>query len=219
MKKKTAILLLSTMLALSACGNNNQNSTPENTVESSTEESSTGTQESSSSDSDVSNLDALDALGQVEVDEGLFDVELKIPAEYVGEQTQADLDALAKEHGFKSIILNEDGSATYTMTKKQHKELLQEYQNQINGTLDEMVGSEDYPNFTKIETNDNFTEFTITTKSTELDLAESFSVIAFYMYGGMYSIFSGEEVDNVSVTFVNEETGEVISTSNSKDMQ
>lgn len=215
MKKKAAILLLSTMLALSACGNGDQSEALRNTSNANTTENSAGTQESSSTNSDISELDAL---GQIEVDEGLFNVELTIPSDYVGEQTQADLDALAEEYGFKSIVLNADGSATYTMTKKQHKELLEEIYNQINDNLSEMIGSENYPNFTKIETNRNFTEFTITTKSTELDLSESFSVIAFYMYGGMYSVFSGEKVDNVSVTFVNEESGEVISTSNSKDM-
>lgn len=215
MKKRAVILLLSTVLALSACGNSDQGEALGYSGNANTTENSTGTQESSSTNSDISELDAL---GQIEVDEGIFNVELTIPSDYVGEQTQADLDALAEEYGFKSIVLNEDGSATYTMTKKQHKELLEEIYNQIDDNLNEMVGSENYPNFTKIETNHNFTEFTITTKSTELDLSESFSVIAFYMYGGMYSVFSGEEVDNVSVTFVNEESGEVISTSNSKDM-
>lgn len=217
MKKKAVILLLSTMLFLSSCGNNNaQGKTLENTEEQSTQENTTEKDESSSSDSSMNDLDAL---GQVEVDEGLFDVELTIPAEYVGEQTQDDLDAIAEEHGFKSIVLNADGSATYIMTKKQHSEFLQELRDQMNSTLDEMIGSQEYPNFTKIEANDSFTEFTITTKSTELDLTESFSALAFYIYGGMYGVFSGEDVDNVSVTFINEATGEVISTSNSKDMQ
>lgn len=214
MKKKAVILLLSTMLALSACGNNsNQESTSGQTSPTSVETNLSDAPEDSSAASD------LGSLGQVDVDEGLFDVELTIPADYVGSQTQADLDIVAKEQGFKSIVLNADGSATYTMTKKQHREFLEEYRSQIKSTLDEMVDSQDYPNFTKIEVNDNFTEFTITTKSTELDLGESFSVFAFYMYGGMYSVFSGEDVDNVSVTFVNEATGEVISSSNSKDLQ
>lgn len=214
MKKKAVILLLSTMLALSACGNNNnQESTSGQTSPTSVETNLSDAPEDSSAASD------LGSLGQVDVDEGLFDVELTIPADYVGSQTQADLDIVAKEQGFKSIVLNADGSATYTMTKKQHREFLEEYRSQIKSTLDEMVDSQDYPNFTKIEVNDNFTEFTITTKSTELDLSESFSVFAFYMYGGMYSVFSGEDVDNVSVTFVNEATGEVISSSNSKDLQ
>ena len=216
MKKKTAILLLSTMLFLSSCGNNNQGEAPGNTGNQSTQESSTGEDESSSSDSSMNELDDLE---QVEVDEDLVDVELTIPAEYVGEQTLADLEATAEKHGFKSIVINADGSATYVMTKKQHKEFLQELRNQMNGALDGLVGSQEYPNFTKIETNDSFTEFTITTKSTELDLTESFSVLAFYTYGGMYSVFSGKDIDNVSVTFINESTGDVISTSNSKDMQ
>lgn len=213
MKKKVAVLFLSVALALSACGNSNQESMPEQGAPTSGETNLSEVSEDSSVSSD------LDTLGQVEVDEGIFDVELTIPAEYVGEQTQADLDNVAKEHGFKSIVLNADGSATYTMTKKQHQEFLEEYRDQIKDSLNEMIGSTDYPNFTKIETSDDFTEFTITTKSAELDLNESFSVIMFYMYGGLYSLFSGETVDNVSVTFVNESTGEVISTSNSKDLQ
>ena len=49
-------------------------------------------------------------------------------------------------------------------------------------------------------------------------MAESFSVLGFYMYGGMYNIFNGTAVDNVSVKFINADTGEVISTTNSKDM-
>ena len=42
--------------------------------------------------------------------------------------------------------------------------------------------------------------------------------MALYMYGGMYGIFAGEKVDNVQVDFVNADSGEIISTGNSKDM-
>lgn len=50
-------------------------------------------------------------------------------------------------------------------------------------------------------------------------MAESFSVIAFYMYGGIYNVLNGEEIDNISVTFINADSGEVISVSNSSDME
>ena len=105
------------------------------------------------------------------------------------------------------------------MSKKQHQELLSEYRELINSSLNEMIGSEDYPNFTNIETNDNYPEFTITTKNTELDMVESFSVIGFYMYGGLYNVFSGEEVDNISVTFINANTGDIINIANSSDLE
>ena len=62
-------------------------------------------------------------------------------------------------------------------------------------------------------------DFTIKTKSKELDINESFSVMAFYMYGGMYNLYSGEEIDNVHVKFVNSDSGETISESNSKDAE
>ena len=208
MKRKIAMLILTLSLAISmtACGGDNK-------------EKATGPEkkEDASKESDET-TDDLESLGDVDVEKGIFDVELTIPADYVGEQTQEDLDKIAEEHGFQSIILNSDGSATYTMTKKQHSDLMDEYRDQINNNINEMIGSEDYPNFTKIEANENFTEFTVTTKSVELDMNESFSTMAFYMYGGLYSVFSGENISNVSVTFVNADSGNIISTANSSEM-
>ena len=64
----------------------------------------------------------------------------------------------------------------------------------------------------------DFTSFTVTTTSTELSINESFSVMAFYMYGGMYNTFNGAPVDNAHVDFVNAESGEIINSSDSKDM-
>ncbi len=208
MKRKIAMLILTLSLAISmtACGGDNKEKAagPEK-------------KEDASKESDET-TDDLESLDDVDVEKGIFDVELTIPADYVGEQTQEDLDKIAEEHGFQSIILNSDGSATYTMTKKQHSDLMDEYRDQINNNINEMIGSEDYPNFTKIEANENFTEFTVTTKSAELDMNESFSTMAFYMYGGLYSVFSGENISNVSVTFVNADSGNIISTANSSEM-
>lgn len=213
MKRKIFTLLLATLLLLSACGNNEKNSDT-----TSTEDSLESSADSSIAETETKEeLSDIEAIGDIEVDENLFSVELTIPADYVGETTQEELDSIATENGYKSIVLHDDGSATYTMTKAQHKEMMDEMEASINSSLAEMVGSENYPNFTGIKTNDNFTEFTITTKSTELDMSESFSVITFYMYGGMYNIFNGTPVDNVSVTFINADSGEVISSSNSAD--
>jgi hypothetical protein len=81
-----------------------------------------------------------------------------------------------------------------------------------------MVGSENYPNITSITTNDNYTSFTITTKNATPDTSESFAVLGMYIYGGMYAVFSGEEVDNIHVDYVNADSGEIISSSDSSDM-
>lgn len=152
------------------------------------------------------------------VDEGLLKVEITVPAEFLEGKTQEELNGIAVENGYESITLNSDGSATYKMNKKQHREMLKEMSDSLKQSLNEMIGSEDYPNFTEIKTNDNFTEFTIKTKNTELDFTESFSILGFYVYGGMYNIYSGEEVDNIHVKFINDATGNIISEHNSKDM-
>lgn len=233
MKKKLVIVLITSTLLLTACGGNNsqtENSrssfaqTQNNQSEAEQSESHASQESSSSVEStqnstleSQSSLSDLDALGSIEVDEGLSEVTLTIPSGVIGEQTQEDLNKLCEEYGFQSITLNEDGSATYVMTKEKHKEYMEQYKAELTKRLAELIGSESYPNFTDVKANENFTEFTITTKSTELDMSESFSVMAFYLYGGMYNIFSGTPADNISVTFVNADSGEVISTSNSSE--
>ena len=222
MKKVLAIILTFaiSLSALSGCGSQVEEAKPEavksTTLE--TEKSSEPEAEETTENSD-DGMKELEAIGDVNVDKGLFNVTLNIPKDFVGKTTQEELDELAKEKGFKSITLNSDGSATYVMNRAQHEELLSGIRDSINSSLQEMVGSEEYPNITKIESNDDFTSFTVTTKNQEPDFAESFGILALYMYGGMYGVFSGEKPENVHVDFVNADSGEVISSGDSKDLE
>ncbi len=222
MKKRALAIILTFAIGLSAlsgCGSQVEEAKPE-AVKSTTAETEKSSEPETEETTETSDdgMKELEALGDVNVDKGLFNVTLIIPKDFVGETTQKELDELAKEKGFKSITLNSDGSATYVMNKAQHEELLSGIRDSINSSLQEMVGSEEYPNITKIEANEDFTSFTVTTKNQEPDFAESFGILALYMYGGMYGVFSGEKPENVHVDFVNADSGEVISSSNSKDI-
>ena len=193
MKKWITILLAAAMLlSIAACGAAQKTETPAaDTAEHAAEESAAEAEAESG--------------GGLEVDRGLFNVTITIPAEFLEEgKTQADYDAEAKENGFKSATLNDNGSVTYVMTRAQHEAM--------------MSGNEDYPSFVSIDTNSAYTEFTITTTSEELGLMEGISVLGFYMIGGMYNAFNGTPADNIHVVFVNDETGAVISESNSADL-
>ena len=209
MKKRFVCTITILALSLNACGGQSA-SNP--TVTASVQETETTPPESSQSE-----LSSLDAIGDINVEKELFDVIITLPAEFVGETTQEELEEDAKEIGYK-VQINEDGSATYTMTKSQHKQLMEELRSSLNESLLAMVGSEEYPTFTKVEANDDFTVFTVTLNSTELGLAESISVLGFYMYGGIYNIFNGTEVDNIHVEFINSESGEIIYSSDSSEM-
>lgn len=217
MRNKILAVALTGSLLLTGCGGGSS---------SSTDESPSSVVESSVVTSDLSNVaepsangitSDLDTLGDIEVEKELFDVTITVPADYLEDATQEDLEANAADIGYK-VTLNDDGSATYTMTKNQHKELMKEFTRNINESLAEMIGSEDYPSITNISANDDFTEFTVTTKNSEPDMAESFAIMIFYTYSGMYHIFNGTTVDNIHVDYVNADSGEVISSADSKDL-
>ena len=218
MRKRLLLPTLALCTALSACGGS-QDAKP---IASDTTQSTTIVLPESTTDRDIeASTESIEKSShnnnEIEVDKGLFDVTINIPAEYIGESSQEDLDKKAEEYGYKAI-LNDDGSATYTMTKNQHIKIMAEMKDTLDEGLKEMIQSDDYPNFTDIKANDNYTTFTVTTKSSELDMTESFSVLAFYMYGGWYNAFNGTPVENVHVDFVNAESGALITSSDSKDM-
>ena len=161
----------------------------------------------------------LDAVGDISVDTGLFNVTVTIPSDFVEENmTQEQLDQAVKEHGYKSATLNNDGSVTYVMTKAQHNEMMQGIEQSIAETLDEIANAEDTPNIVKVESNKDYTQYKVFLKTDTVGLTEAFTPLSLYFVSGMYHVFNGTEVDNVNIQFINEETGLVIEEANSKDM-
>lgn len=161
--------------------------------------------------------DELESLGKIETENGIFFVSITLPADIVGEEvTQESLDAKAGEN-YISAKLNDDGSVTYKMTKKQHKEMLDGMVESIDQSLQELVDSDQYA-FADIKHNSDYTSFDVTLDTNELGMTESFMIIAFYMYGGIYGLFSGHEADNITVNFYSPD-GTLINTGNSKDME
>lgn len=155
----------------------------------------------------------------VQVENNIFDTELTISADIIGETTQEHCDEVAKEKGYKSVTLNSDGSVTFVMTKQQHKDLIAATKEQIDTAIKGMINSESYPTFTNIKANDDYTHFTVTTTNETLSVSESMSAMNFYMFGGMYGMYCGKKPDNISVDYVNAATGAVIDTANSNKAQ
>lgn len=146
------------------------------------------------------------------VEKNLFNVTLTYPASMVDEGTTQDSlnNEISGIDGIKSATLNEDGSVTYIMTKAYHKQIVDDMAQTIDESMAEMVGSADYPNFTKVEANEDYTVFTVTTKSKALSLDESLSLLQFYTEGAFYNVVSGNDADSIHVDFVNADTGEII---------
>ena len=172
-----------------------------------------------SNDSTSDLEDDFETLGKVDVNKGVFNVTLTMPKEYMEDVTQEDLDESRKKKGYKSATLNEDGSVTFVMTKEQHNNLIDEIKKSLSDSVDELVTSGEYPAISKIDYNDDFTSYTVTTSNSEPDFSESLMVYILYSYGGMYGVYSGKRAENVHVDFVNEESKEIIASCDSKNLQ
>ena len=211
MKRRMIALTLALLLVLSLAGCGSSEPQTSATTQAATD--------STISTETTTGFDDLEALGEMEVDQNFFTVEITVPAEFIDEgTTQESLDTQVSASGYISATLNDDGSVTYVMTKAAHNEMMNGIRDTLQQSLSEMVGSEEFPSFTKVEANDDFTQFTIETTSTELGLVESFSVLGFYMFGGMYHAFNGTQVDDIAVTFINADTGETVGEAHSSDM-
>lgn len=173
-----------------------------------------GSEETENSDQDRAELEAI---GDVEVVNGLLTVSVTLPASMIGETTQDELDATVKEGNVQAAKLNEDGSVTFKMTKKQHREMLAGLTENIDTTLQELIDDNDTYSISSVTHNDDYTVFEVTLDSDELGLMDSFSVMSMYVFGGMYGIFNGNKADNIVVNFYNSQ-GNLIESANSADM-
>ena len=147
----------------------------------------------------------------IEVDEGLLDVDITLPASIFSEEdmTAFDPDAYAAEQGFKKAVLNDDGSVTVTMSKKGHKKLMEEMHEEYAAQFDSMVGAEDTPYITDIEYNDDFSKVTYYVSKAEYENAFDFSPFFIGFAGMMYQAFDGSEL-HVDVITEDDATGEVL---------
>lgn len=154
------------------------------------------------------------------MDKGLFDVTITFPADFATDITQEEIDQQVADGKVHSGQINEDGSVTYVMSKDQHKAIVDAISESIQSTLDGMVGTADYPNFTAIDHNVDYTNFTITTttKPGETAISDSMSVLIFATCGQTYGIVSGDIPKNIHVDFVNADSGELVTSWDSENM-
>lgn len=160
----------------------------------------------------------LDTIGDIDVDSGLFNVTITVPADFIGEITQEQLDESKKENGYKSATLNGDGSVTYVITKAQHQEMMDGIRQSIDESLAEMASSEDYPGIVKIEANSDYTKYTVTLNTEEVGIREGVAAMGLYIFSGMYHVFNGTDPGNINVQYVNETTGKIIDETNSDNL-
>ncbi|MBQ3787044.1 MAG: hypothetical protein II799_07185 [Lachnospiraceae bacterium] len=117
---------------------------------------------------------------------------LTVPPTYVYGATQADLDAVAKEHGYVSVTLNDNGSVTYVLTKEQHEELLSKLKEGIDEKIAYLPSSsKSYKDITSISANDDYTDFVINMDAKSISDKTSMAMLELKLLSTMYNAFNG----------------------------
>lgn len=195
MKRITYVFLLLLITLLAACSSNEQSNN-----------ASEGN-ESQEAENEVKD-------GGINVDKGLLNVELTLPASlFEGEDIDTVI-ANAEEKGINKVTKNEDGSLTYKMSKAQHKELMFELEKSITESIEEMKNDENLASIKDISYNKSFSDFTLVVDKNAFENSfDGFAILGLGLSGSMYQLYNGANPDNynVTITVKDEVTQEVIS--------
>ena len=141
-------------------------------------------------------------------DQGMVIVE--IPGDMIGNNPDAFLEKI-KSNDIK-VEKNESGGVRYHLTKKQYAQMLKLHA----GNIRDMLANQSYPYITEITTNDDFSVFTIKTKSPKPGVYEKSIAKDIFVYAKTYHVFAGQDV-TMRADIVNAETGEAIDSCDSSD--
>ena len=197
--RKILFVLLSVVFILGACGGNDEEKTQD--------DQKNNEQTQAEKDQDTSD--------SVEVDKGLLDVEVIIPASFFAGEDKEQVIAEAKEEGVAEVKENEDGSLTYKMSKSTHKEMMHGIEADLNDAIDEIKNDDEYASIQDITANDSYSEFTmVVDEEAFANSFDGFASLGLGILGLYYQLFDGVDPDDydVKVHIEDADTGEVFDT-------
>ena len=162
-----------------------------------------------------------DHKSSVEVNKKIINKEVTLSKDFLEmaeiDDPQASIDELINEKIIKSGKVNSDGSVTYVMTPSQHKAYMKSLKESFEeGNKDLINDSEN--SILDIKPSDDFSKFDIYVDPNSYSSLDSLLAIAFYIQGGYYRMFNGDEDTNVIVNFINNDTKEIIESGNSAQL-
>lgn len=187
--KRIMVLFLAFLIAISqiACSSSNQPNGSSDIQQAGSDNSASNTSQESSLDDKESSETEENA--EIPVDENLLEVEISLPASFFQDMTAEEIQEAAAENGYGQCVIHDDGSVTYTMSKAKQNEILAEFKNSIDESIQKHI------------------QF------------DAFSRLVFYFGGIYYQIFSGADPDTIDMTihFIDAATNETFNTISYRD--
>lgn len=200
--KRIIVVLIAALFVLGACGGDG-----EDTKEA---EESTDVEDTENSEEEEELAD-----DSVEVEKGLFDVEVTIPASLIEGQDVDEVIDNVKAEGVEEVEVNDDGSLTYYMSKSTHKDLLDDLGENIKEYMEEIVVDDEFASIKDMEANKSYEQFTmIVDQEVYENSFDGFAALGVAIPGLYYQLFDGANSEDleVKVEVKDEESGEVFDT-------
>ena len=143
------------------------------------------------------------------------DKELTIPSTLIGDELDPS------DGGVQELGVDDDGNATYQIKLSTLEGIVNDISTQTEESITAILADDtNYPDVTDITVNKGYTEFTIHMSGEQMTINESMLMMSFYLVGNKYQIYAGGNPDEVvtTVIYVNDDTGDKISRSDSTSM-
>ena len=142
-------------------------------------------------------------------------VTVVIPTVYESVTSQEEADEIRDNNGYESAVLEEDGSLTIVMSRSRYDEMISRFRESVDRGITEILEGETGSEIGKIEYNDDYSVFTVTVEGDEIGIMERQIADELVMYGTLYHIYTGNDVEHIQVDYVSRESGEVIESADS----
>lgn len=148
-----------------------------------------------------------------EIEKGLFDVTITMPGSMVETGDFETTIEEARKGGINSVVLNDDGSITYKMSRAVHKTIMQEMRESFNEMIDDL--KTDSESIKDVKYNKKLSAVTLTVEREIFENSfDGFSIFGLGIGAMYYQLFDGVKADDiaVSIDIVDASTGEVFNT-------
>ena len=146
----------------------------------------------------------------IDVDTGLFDVTITLPASFFEDSPDFDPETYNEEQGYKKTVINEDGSVSITMSKTKHNELMAETKSSIDQSFMELIEAEDTPYIKAVTSSNGYKTVTVDVEKEAYESSFDLTPLLIGFSAMLYQQIDGADL-HCEVIIRDYDTGEVLS--------
>ena len=144
------------------------------------------------------------------VEKNLMSVELTLPAEFAGDLGDFNRETYLSENpGISDAKVLDDGSLWLKMSRTKHKELIEEMEENMITSFNEMIEGEETPYILDIKSSKDYRKVEVLVDRAGYENAFDFSGLAIFFSVGFYHTIQGEDF-NLNLQYIDAETEEII---------